>query len=110
MVHKKKFRSDGRKPQARNVTDNKLTQEKISQKTRERVNANADRHIFENSMKKVKDPKLRFDYSFNILSMRGDWESRIKVITVYFPFIVRRNKCKKFEELVRQAFESTFLV
>ena len=73
------------------------------------VQNQADRHIFESSMS-MEDPKVRFDYSMNMLSFRGDWKSNIKVITLFFPRIVGRKKCKEFERKVNKAFESTFLI
>ena len=69
----------------------------------------ADRHIFESSLK-LDTPKVRFDYSMNMLSFRGDWKSNIKVITLFLPRIVNRKKCHEFERKVNQAYESTFLI
>lgn len=105
----KDYRGDSRRSHSTKVTDDTLVKEKKLLKTKQRVLNQAERHIFENSMG-TDPPKIRFDYSFNILSLRGDWESKIKVITLYLPFIVSRDKCKKFEELINNAFETIFLV
>lgn len=84
-------------------------EEKKDLKTKERIQSEADRHILESNIG-VEKPKIRFDYSDNAFSYRGDWKSRIKVIKLFLPFIVSKKKCKKFEELVSEAFETIFLV
>jgi len=108
MPRNKNFRSSSRKSLPKNVSDAELVENRNNEKFFERTRSDIERHEFEVSMGN-NDPKIRFDYTDNVMSLRGDWKSRISVIKLYFPFIVSKNNCKKFEELVSEAFESIFL-
>ena len=113
MPHNKKYRGDSRRPfHPRGVSDSQLSDERYATKKKERLRNEKDRIRFEQSIafKERIETKLRFDYSSNVFSMRGDWRTQVKVVKLFFPIIVSRNKCKKFEELVSKAFETVFLV
>lgn len=107
MTRKKSFRSSSRKLESHNIKDNKLRQDRQRLKASEKTRNDIERHLFEQSIG-VNPGKIKFDYSANVLSLRGDWKTRVSVITLYLPFIVSINKCKKFEELVSEAFETIF--
>jgi len=107
MPRNKKYRGKARLPYSPNVSDNELVEDRNRRKMSERTLNDADSHIFESSMNRS-EPKLRFDYTDNVFSYRGDWQSRIKVVKLFFPFIVSKEKCLKFEELVNNAFKTTF--
>ncbi len=103
----KNYRGKARRSYSPNVPDNKLVEDRNKRKMSERTLNDADLHIFENSMNNS-EPEIRFDYTDNIFSYRGDWKSRIKVVKLFFPFIVSKEKCLKFEELVNNAFKTAF--
>lgn len=113
MPHNKKYRGDSRRPfHPRGVSDSQIIDERNAIKKKDNLRNEKDRKRFERSIafKERIEHKLRFDYSSNVFSMRGDWKSKVKVVKLFFPIIVSKRKCKKFEELVSKAFESTFLV
>lgn len=113
MPHNKKYRGDSRRPfSPKGVSDSKLIDERDAIRKKEQLKNEKDRKRFVRSIafKERIEPILRFDYSSNVFSMRGDWKTHVKVVKLFFPIIVNRNKCKKFEELVSKAFETIFLV
>jgi len=108
MPHNKQYRGPSRKQLSKNVSDNKLVEDRANEKTNEKNRTDIERHLFEQSMG-IKTYKIRFDYTDNVMSLRGDWKSKIGVIKLFLPFIVNKNKCKKFEEMINNAFETIFL-
>jgi len=89
-------------------SDAKLVKDRDNLKISERTRNDIERYQFESSIGFNK-PEIRFDYSDNVFSYRGDWKTKIKVIKLFLPFIVNKKKCEKFEELVNKAFETIFL-
>ena len=108
MTRNKQYRGSSRKNHGRHLSDAELVEERTNQKKREHTRNISDQHLFETKMG-IKDPQIRFDYTDNVFSLRGNWSTSIKVVKLYFPFIVRKEKCKQFEELVGKAFETIFL-
>lgn len=107
MPRNKNYRGKARRSYSPNVPDNKLVEDRNTRKVSERTLSDADRHIFESKMNS-KESAIRFDYTDNVFSYRGDWKSQIKVVKLFFPFIVSKKKCLKFEELVNNAFKTAF--
>lgn len=108
MTRNKNYRGSSRRCDLSTTSDDYSKEYQQQMKEEEHERNTSDRHIFESKMG-IKDPQVQFDYTSNVFSLRGNWNTNIKVVKLYFPFIVSKNKCKKFEELVRTAFETVFL-
>lgn len=107
MTRTRNYRGSSRKLESHNIKDNKLVEDRQNLRSSEKTRNDIERHLFEQSIG-IHQHKIKFDYSANVLSLRGNWKTRISVITLYLPFIVNKNKCKKFEELVSEAFDNIF--
>ena len=109
MTRNKRYRGDARKYYPKHNDDNSLREQKTQFVNEERLRIHNERLAFERKINQDKH-NILFDYSDNVFSLRGDWDRSYKVVKLFFPVIVSKDKCKKFEELVNKAFESTFLV
>lgn len=107
MTRKKNYRGGSRSSYKPNVSDEKLKMDRVKKAELERTNRDAESWILKNELGGG-EKRLRFDYSMNVFSFRGDWDKRIKVIKIFLPIIVSKDKCKKFEELVNVAFKIVF--
>lgn len=113
LPHNKKYRGKARTRFNPRMTDKELVEYKKKVKKIEQTRNESERFQFE-QRHSIQDPQLRFDYSDNVFSLRGDWQSRVKVLKIFFPFMVDKKKdktkIKKFEEEINNAFKKTFLV
>jgi len=111
MTRTKKYKGISTKPFKHPGTQNDvfMGEQKAKFVNNERNRIKNERLAFK---RKINQDKINiiFDYSDNVFSLRGDWDRSYKVVKLFFPVIVSKDKCKKFEELVNKAFESTFLV
>ena len=61
----------------------------------------AERWQFEYKMG-INVPTVKFDYTLNVFTLRGNWKKQIRVVTLTFPFDVNIKLLKKLEEVTNK--------